>query len=240
MDDVGQPDKWRLSDGGNISYLLDSLTTKIRKLGIQEKTKSDESQINQLKISLKSTAVQLSRINELIRYKSGEINERGLRLRSLSVHDVEVQRSLRQKSGKIEEDLHKIESEINVLKSRLSKYGSSTGPSIPGIKQSISRITELATYRYNKIRQLGKEIYDLIDKNGYSPNASLAKRSGGGTSLSLLAEKSITREEVIDEIDFISKRAQNQFKSKVGQLLRQRDGQEILKNNPIKHVIDNS
>lgn len=230
MEDVWLKDKWRLSDSSDISYLADTLLSQVAKY--REDTKEDDSKIEELKKSLTSVALQLSRAQELVRYKSGEVSRRALELRSLPVNAVELQRQLRKKTSEVEEYLGSIESEVNVLKSRLSQYGSSTAPSLLGIRDSIDRITDLAYKKSEKVNELKRELQPRRRSN--TSISSTPIKGGADVSRVISTPGSVNRETVIDEVDFLSKRSQSKFKKSVGDILRRRNGNEVLKNNPVQ------
>ncbi|CAN6662553.1 hypothetical protein TRVA0_034S00716 [Trichomonascus vanleenenianus] len=234
MGDVTQVDIWRLSQASTVSYLADTLLKDV----VQAKnlSEADEPKIKDLHKMLSSASLQLSRIQDLIRYKNGEVSERALRLRGLPVQAVELQRKLRLNSAKLEKDLGHIEAENNVLKSQLSRYGSSQGPSIQGIRDSIRRISDLALSKYEKVLALGQALKpepvyrsSTPQRRGYhSATGTPVKDVANASSMRSPNISHVVRERALDEVEFLAKRTGSKFKTDVGDLLRDRTANDVL------------
>lgn len=233
LEDIQDKDSWKLSEGPTVNYLLDGLLSRSKELAGD--LAIADSRLPGLKKSLGTVGLYLSRIQESVRYREGETNERALLLRSLPLTAVDLQRQLRSKVAALEKNLTEVESNINVIKSRLARSGSSTAPSVQGIRESIAKMTELALRRRNEVQNLGKAIAERKAKRSGAAVGSSGELSPGN-SRSQQHRNSINRQSIISEIDFVSDWSRRQIKVSVVEAIRNRPKGSVIRKANIRHT----
>lgn len=230
-DSLDSPEKWRLSDASSVVYILDGLGSKLAAVGRQER--DGESQIPDLKKSLASLCLQLSRIQEIIRYKEGETNERALLLRSLPVNAIELQRKLRSSSASLEDKLNLLENDINLLKVRLSSM-SMTRPSAHTIRNSIYQISLCAQQRLDKVAELEKLVKSKL-KVDESQNGGI-KASLKGFGSSYQSPRSISREMARNDVEFLVRKSKRDNNRQLAEFLYNRPEEDIMRKITVKQA----
>jgi hypothetical protein len=227
--DVLQLDAWRLSDSSQLRTLLENMLSQVNPLA--DRT-ADFRKLETLKKSLGETGMVISQIQETIRYRLSESNERVLLHRSLPVRAVDLQRTLRSQAVKTERDLDELESAINVVKAILAKYGSSKGPSVQGIRDSIVHMTQIATRQRSQVADLTSALADVrLHKRTTTPSkkATLGARPQAVTS-PVTPSKAVvvSRESVLSDDSYITRRYRRKFKSEVVDVLRRQAPSKVL------------
>jgi hypothetical protein len=231
IEDCENFEKWTLDDATEapfVRHTLDHLGSRAAAIGHDERV--GEKQIPELKRLLNSVSLQLSRIQEIIRYKEGEASERALILRSLPVNAIELQRKLRSSSLNLEEKLSLVEHDINLLKGKLSSM-SMARPTAHTIKNSIYQISLYAQQRYDKVDELNKMMKEKLNLDGdiKGPRTPLK-----GVGYSTQSPRSASREAARNDVDFLVRKSKRDNNRQLGNFLYGRSERDIFKTTPLK------
>ncbi|ODQ64750.1 hypothetical protein NADFUDRAFT_52374 [Nadsonia fulvescens var. elongata DSM 6958] len=234
----------RLSESHYIGDIFQRMQNEVSKS--LENYKNCDSNIEQLKTTVEELEFKLPRILEIIKARTDDDNAHRMRYRSLSFEDAAMQKKLRNNLKALDQMVHKAESEILVLKSKIyrvnqSPFSSSTntsGPSLEGIEASIQKISRMARRRANEVHGLAALVQELRVGSGNNSQLSIGSANNnttlnnGDVSFSLSINTSnnnynTSRMSALAEVDLISMGAKRAFKARVSELFRSRDSASV-------------